>query len=248
MDRLIYTAVSGMTAAMNRQRVVASNLANAQTIGFRAETLQSTPMTLDGPQLEVRAMNQTQVRGAEMKGGSLVATGRGLDVAMQGDAMLAVQTFDGGEGYTRRGDLSVSPTGLLQNGEGLPVLGQNGPITVPAGAEVTISPKGEVLVGNPDAPQEPPAAIDRLRLANWRGSQIEKDLTGVFRVPNNGVLPVDENAEVIVGSLEQSNVKTTEVLVQMVDAQRSFDMRTNLIATARDLDEGGASLMRITPA
>ena len=86
MDRLIYTAVSGMTAAMNRQRVVASNLANAQTIGFRAETLQSTPMTLDGPQLEVRAMNQTQVRGAEMKAGSLVQTGRGLDVAMQGDA------------------------------------------------------------------------------------------------------------------------------------------------------------------
>jgi flagellar basal-body rod protein FlgF len=205
-------------------------------------------MTLDGPQLEVRALHQAQVKGAEMTAGSIVSTGNQLDIALQGDAMLAVQTFDGGEGYTRRGDLSVSPTGLLQNGEGLPVLGQNGPITVPPGSKVSISPRGDVLVGNPEAPQDPPTTVDKLKLANWRGTAIEKDLTGVFRVANNGVLPTDDNAEVIVGSLEQSNVKTTEVLVDMVEAQRSFDMRTKLIATAKDLDEGGASLMRITPA
>jgi flagellar basal-body rod protein FlgF len=90
--------------------------------------------------------------------------------------------------------------------------------------------------------------VDKLKLANWRGTAIEKDLTGVFRAPNNGVLPTDENAEVIVGSLEQSNVKTTETLVDMVEAQRSFEMRTKLIATAKELDEGGASLMRVTPA
>lgn len=247
MDRLIYTAATGMTAAMTRQRITASNLANAQTTGFRAETLMATPMTLDGPQLEVRSMNATQVKGAEMRAGSIVSTGRSLDVALQGDAMLAVQTADGGEGYTRRGDLSISATGLLQNGEGLPVLGQNGPITLPPDAEVSISPRGEVLVSNPQAPGEAPTAVDRLKLANWRGTQISKDLSGIFRAPNNGVLPTDENAEVIPGSLEQSNVKPTEVLVDMVEAQRSFDMRTKLISTAKELDEHGASLMRITP-
>lgn len=248
MDRLIYTAATGMTAAMTRQRITASNLANAQTIGFRAETLQATPMTLDGPQLEVRSMNATQVRGAEMKPGAIITTGRSLDVAMQGDAMLAVQTVDGGEGYTRRGDLSISPTGLLQNGEGLPVLGQNGPITLPPDAQVSISPRGEVLVANPQAPGEPATAVDKLKLASWRGTQIAKDLNGIFRAPNNGVLPTDENAEIIPEALEQSNVKTTEVLVDMVEAQRSFDMRTKLIATAKELDEGGASLMRVTPS
>lgn len=247
MDRLIYTAASGMTAAMTRQRIVASNLSNAQTIGFRAETLQSTPMTLDGPQLQVRALNQTQVRGAQMTAGSIVETGHGLDIALQGDTMLTVQAPDGGEGYTRRGDLSVSPTGVLQNGEGLPVIGQNGPISVLPGADVSITPEGAVLVANPDAPREPPAQVDKIKLANWRGSQMEKDLTGLFRVPNGGVLPVDEGAKILVGSLEQSNVKPTEVLVEMVEAQRSFDIRTKLIATARELDEGGASLMRITP-
>jgi flagellar basal-body rod protein FlgF len=247
MDRLIFTAASGMTAAMTRQRAIASNLSNAQTIGFRAETLESTPMTLDGAQLQARAMNQTQVRGASMRPGPIVQTGNALDVALQGDAMLAVQTADGGEGYTKRGDLSVSPTGVLQNGEGLPVLGQGGPITLPPGAKVTISEDGSLMVANPAAPDEPPAAVDKLKLGNWRGSRIEKDLTGVFRVPNGGVLPVDDQARVVPGALEQSNVQPTEVLVEMVEAQRMFDLRTKLISTARELDEGGASLMRITP-
>ncbi len=248
MDRLIYTAASGMTAAMTRQRVIASNLANAQTIGFRAETLQSTPMTLDGPQLDVRAMNQTQVHGANMKAGSITQTGRPLDIALNGDAMLAVQTADGGEGYTRRGDLSVSATGVLQNGDGLPVLGQNGPISVPTDAKITISSDGGVLVADADNPNNPPSQVDKLKLANWRGSQMDKDLTGIFRVPNGGVLPTDDDASVTSGALEQSNVQTSQVLVDMVEAQRGYDMRTKLIATARELDESGASLMRITPA
>ena len=138
MDRLIYTAVSGMNASMTRERVIASNMANAQTIGFRKEIIQATPMTLEGPQLEARAMTSTEVRGASMKEGAVTDTGNPLDVALQGDAMLAVQAHDGGEAYTRRGDLSVSVTGVIENGDGLPVLGDNGPITVPPGSQVKI--------------------------------------------------------------------------------------------------------------
>jgi len=63
MDRLIFTAFSGLNASMVRQRVIASNMANAQTIGFRAETLQFTPMTVkDGDSLEVRALSDAEVR------------------------------------------------------------------------------------------------------------------------------------------------------------------------------------------
>ena len=98
MDRLIYTAVSGMSASMIRQRMIASNMANTQTIGFRAEIMESTPVTLNGPQLEVRAMNRSEVKGALMREGSMMQTGRSLDIAMQGDVMLAVQAPDGGEG------------------------------------------------------------------------------------------------------------------------------------------------------
>ncbi|MGE4302976.1 MAG: flagellar basal body rod protein FlgF [Novosphingobium sp.] len=245
MDRLIYTAVSGMNASLNRERVIASNMANAQTIGFKAEILQATPMTLEGPQLNVRSMTSTEVSGASMKDGEVAQTGNPLDIALQGDAMLAVQSPDGQESYTRRGDLSVTVTGVLQNGEGLPVIGNNGPITVPPGSKVTISPDGNVLLTDPNARDLPPQAIDRLKLVSTTGTQIAKDLAGQFRVQGGGILPVDENARVIPGSLEHSNVNASEVLVEMISAQRLFDMRTKLVQTASQLDEAGARLMRL---
>jgi flagellar basal-body rod protein FlgF len=245
MDRLIYTAVSGMNASMVRERMIASNMANAQTIGFRAEVLQAQAVTIDGPQLDVRAMSRAEVKGASMKEGAVVETGRPLDVAMTGETMLAVQSIDGAEAYTRRGDLSVSTTGVVQNGEGLPVLGENGPLMVPPGAKVTIAPDGAVLVSDPALPGEEPQRIDRLKLVSTAGSPLEKDLAGVFRVPGGGVLPTDENAEVIPGAVEQSNVNTSQVLVDMIEAQRLFDMRTKLVQTAKELDEGSSRLMRI---
>ena len=245
MDRLIYTALSGMQSSMNRQRVIASNMANAQTVGFRAELLDQRPVTVEGDSLEVRAMPNAEVRGAIMDPGPVVETGNPLDVAIQGDALLAVQAEDGSEAYTRRGDLSISPTGLLVNGEGLPVMGEAGPITVPLGGKPSIAPDGMVLVTDPAAPDQPPQEAGRIKLAGWQGSPISKGLDGLFRVEGCGMLPTDEEARLVTGSLEQSNVKPTEVLVEMIDAQRLFAMRTKLIATARECDEGGAQLMRL---
>ncbi len=246
MDRLIYTALSGMQASMDRQRVIASNMANAQTVGFRAELLDQRPVTVKGETLEVRAMQDAEVRGAVMDGGELVETGNPLDIAVQGEALLAVQAEDGSEAYTRRGDLSVSPTGLLVNGEGRPVLGDAGPITVPLGGKASIAPDGAVTVADPAVPDQPPQEVGRIKLAGWRGSPIAKGLDGLFRVEGGGILPTDAEATVVSGSLEQSNVKPTEVLVDMIDAQRLFAMRSKLISTARECDEGGAQLMRLS--
>ncbi len=246
MDRLIYTALSGMQASMDRQRVIASNMANAQTVGFRAELLDQRPVTIDGDSLDARVMDDAQVRGAMMDQGEIVQTGKPLDIALQGDILLAVQADDGGEAYTRRGDLSVSPTGLLVNGEGHPVLGEAGPITVPLGGKTSIAPDGAVTVGDPAKPDEPPQVVGQIKLAGWRGSPIAKGLDGLFRVQDGGILPPDAEATVLTGALEQSNVKPTEVLVQMIEAQRLFAMRSKLIATARDCDEGSAQLMRLS--
>jgi flagellar basal-body rod protein FlgF len=245
MDRLIYTAMSGMSASMVRQRMIASNMTNAQTTGFRAEVLTQRPATLTGQGLEVRAFGEATVRGASMKEGSLQQTGRSLDLACAGKTMLAVQAPDGSEAYTRRGDLSVSATGVLQNGDGLPVIGEGGPITVPQGFTIAIAPDGAVMAGNPATPDQPPVQIQKLKLASWRGSPIEKGLDGLFRAAAGGVLPIDEDARVMTGALESSNVDPGQVLVEMVEAQRLFDIRAKTVATARDLDEASAGLMRI---
>ena len=250
MDRLIYTAYSGMTGSTVRQRVIASNMANAQTIGFRAEMLTATPMTLKGPSLEARAMTEDEVRGSSMAQGTLISTGKPLDVALTGDTMLALQAEDGSEAYSRRGDLAVSAGGVLENGDGRPVIGENGPITVPLGSKVTISPDGGVSVANPETPDQPPQLVGRIKIASTTGSRIEKGLDGLFRVPGQngqpGILPQDEEAKLMVGSLEQSNVDPTRILVEMVEAQRLFDMRTKVVAQAKEVDESSASLMRIS--
>lgn len=250
MDRLIYTAYSGMTESMVRQRVIASNMANAQTVGFRAEMLTALPVTLKGPSLEARAMTDGEVRGASMKQGALIQTGNPLDVALNGKTMLSVQAEDGTEAYTRRGDLSLDPTGVLVNGDGRPVVGDAGPVTVPPGSKVSIGPDGAVLVADPATPDQPPQQVARLKLASFQGSPIEKGLDGLFRVVGEngavGVLPDDEDARLQVGALEQSNVDPTAILVEMIEAQRLFDMRTKVISTAREVDENSAALMRLT--
>lgn len=242
MDRLIHSAASGLSASMNRMRVIANNLANSQTTGFRADVLGYQPMTLDGPGLEVRAMNNSFVTGAMMDAGTVSPTGRDLDIALDGDALMAVQTREGGEGYTRRGDLSVSPSGVLQNGEGLPVMGLAGPITVPTDAKVTINRDGAVMIAQDG---QPPVEAARIKLASPRGSSVVKGIDNVLRVPGGGVLPADDSATLKTGALEGSNVDSTSALVDMVEAQRLYDMRAKLVSTARDLDEGGASLMRL---
>jgi len=244
MDKLIYTAMSGMTDSMTRQRVIASNMANAQTIGFRAEMLYSTPVTLKGPALEARAMSAGEVKGADMRQGSVTATGNNLDIAMEGTTMLAVQAADGSEVYTRRGDLSISPTGVLSNGDGRPVIGNGGPITVPTDAKITIGPDGSVLAGDAQNPNLPPSVVDKIKIASTDGMKIDKGLDGFFRPVGGGVLPTDDNGKVTVGALEQSNVSPSQVMVEMVQAQRLFDIRTKLVSTAKDVDQSGTSLLR----
>lgn len=245
MDRLIYTALSGMKASMDRQRVIASNMANADTVGFRKELMDHRPVTVEGTPFEARAMQIARVRGADMTSGEVTQTGRSLDIAVQGNVLMAVQAEDGTEAYTRRGDLSISASGILVNGDGNAVLGEGGPITIPPQGIPAIAPDGRVTIADPATPDQPPAEVGRIKLASWAGSDTVKGLDGLFRVDGGGILPTDETATVRTGALEQSNVKTTEVLVEMIAAQRLFQLRTDLIATARDVDESGATLMRL---
>ena len=244
MDRLIYTAYSGMSGSMVRQRVIASNMANAQTTGFRAEMLNALPVTLKGPSLEARAMTEGEVRGASMKQGTIIETGNQLDIALEGKVMLSVQAENGDEAYTRRGDLSIDPTGLLVNGDGRPVVGDGGPVTVPLGSRVSIGPDGSVLVADPATPDTPPQQVARLKLASFEGSQIEKGLDGLFRVVGGGVLPADEEAKVRAGALEQSNVDVSTELTAMIESQSVYTANSKVFTTGNEMLDTLMSLKR----
>ena len=247
MDRLIYTAMTAMNAAMDRQRVTANNLANASTPGFRQEIFAVTPATLQDGSLEARAMARGNVRGADMRAARVVPTGNPLDVALEGEALLAYQAPNlQGEVYSRRGDLRVAASGVIENGEGLAVLGEGGtPITVPPGFAIAIAADGTIMASDPAAPNAPSEAIDRLRLVSPNGSPLATGIDSLLKVPNGGVLPPDPTARLSTGALEQSNVETADTLVQMIEAQRAFEQRARVIATAGELDEAGSGLMAL---
>lgn len=245
MDRLVDTALTAMRAAMSRQSTIANNLANANTVGFRGEIANATTRWINGQTFNSRAQTAEQVLGADMAQGSVTSTGNPLDIAINGDAFLAVQASDGSEGYTRRGDLKLSDSGLLTTGDGLPVLGNSGPITLPPADSIAIAKDGSISIvprgGDPKQPQQ----IDQLKLASPAGSQIAKGLDGLFHEVHGGSLPADPLASVTAGSLEGSNVNATEMLVQMIEASRAWETQVKMIDTAKQIDDGGASLMRL---
>ena len=245
MDRLIYTSLTAMRGSMARQTAIANNLANAQTPGFRADMAEAQTLWLQGGGLDTRAVASVEVLGADMKAGTVIATGRDLDVAVQGDAMLVVQAKDGAEAYTRRGDLQLSASGLLTTGDGNPVQGAQGPITIPPADAISVDAEGRVWVvptgGDPQNPQE----VDRLRLATPTGSDIVKGIDGLFRVKGGGILPDDPEARLVTRSIEGSNVAATTALVEMIEASRSWDSQLKLISDARDMDSATANLMQL---
>ncbi|RJF93240.1 flagellar basal body rod protein FlgF [Sphingomonas cavernae] len=245
MDRLIYTSLTAMRGAMARQATTANNLANASTTGFRKELANARPLWVDGPGFDARVASSEEVIEADMTAGVISETGRALDIALEGDAMLGVQAKNGEESYTRRGDLQLTDSGLLTTGDGLPVLGEGGPVTLPSADDVRIDKDGTVWIvpagGDPTQPQR----ADRLKIASPAGSDVLKGLDGLFRVRGGGTLPADPEARVIAGSLEASNVNTSQALVDMIEASRAWETQMKLLTTARDLDTASADLMRL---
>lgn len=241
MDRLIYTTLTGMRSLQAAQAVTANNLANADVTGFRRELSSLASRYLTGPGDSARVDADDAVTTVGTEPGRITATGQPLDVAIRGSGWIAVQADDGGEAYTRRGDLRVGATGVLETGEGLPVIGNAGPISVPPGTEVAVAPDGGVSVRLPGTPA--PSTIDRIKLVDPPAGQLAKDEDGLFR--SSAAVDAAPGVRLQTGALEGSNVDRTRMLVDLVEQSRGFDVNTKLLAAARDMDEGAARLMRL---
>ncbi|MFA5967706.1 MAG: flagellar basal body rod protein FlgF [Sphingomonas sp.] len=247
MDKLIYTAASGLKGHIASQAAIANNIANVSTIGFRADRSVFDRLEVTGPGFDTRQPVSEEVLDAERKAGSVSETGRPLDIAVTGDAWIAVQATDGSEAYTRRGDLQISDSGVLQTGDGFPVIGQSGPITVPPAQKVTIAPNGSISIIPPGAGVgAQPQVIDQIKLASTKGSDTVKGLDNLLHVRGTGgALPTDAEAKVQTGALEGSNVDIAQSLIDMIQNQRGYEVQANLVKEAKTLDESSASLMRI---
>jgi flagellar basal-body rod protein FlgF len=248
MDKLVYTAATGLKAHMAAQAAIANNMANASTTGFRAERVVFDRLSLKGggDEFVSRAPAGAEIPDFDRSPGAIQTTGRPLDVAMlANDTWMAVQAGDGTEAYTRRGDLSVSPSGTLQTGDGYLVMGSGGPITLPPYDKLTIGSDGTVSIVPQGDRSGQLTVIDTIKMASTKGSQTVKGLDNLLHVKGGGALPQDAGAKLVSGSLEGSNVNMTQALVDMIENQRSYEVQANLLKSAKDMDEGAASVMRM---
>jgi len=241
VDRLIYIAAAGAQAMLARQDVLAGNLANASTPGFRAElqALRAVPVRGDGASTRVYALDTTV--GYDARPGPVQSTGRPLDVAVEGNSWLTVQALDGTEAYTRNGALQVGADGQLVTSSGLPVMGDGGPITVPANAAIDVAPDGSVVatVGN-----NKPQVAGRLKLVTPE-TPLERGSDGLFRAAE-GELAADPKARVQGGALEGSNVSPIESMIGMIAAARQFEQQMKALQGAEQRDQSAAKLLSST--
>jgi len=241
MDRMIYNAMAGAKAAMQRQEVLSNNLANVSTSGFRAELVafRAVPVRGDGASTRAYALETTV--GYNDEAGPWNHTERRLDVAMVGKSWLAVQGLDGTEAYTRAGSLDVNAEGLLVTKSGLPVLGDGGPITVPPNSTVQIGADGTVSAQGQTGR---PNTVGRIKLVTPE-TPLNRGPDGLFRGVE-GDLQADPNARLASGVLEGSNVSAVETMVAMISAARQFEQQMKLLTLAQTQGQVSSKLLSPT--
>lgn len=219
MNNGLYSAFLGMRARQRTLDAQANNLANASTVGFKSERL--LYRSVEAAQ-KSETDKQNLVAGVSTASatdftvGSFKETGRNLDVAIDGDAFLQIQTPRGTR-YTRAGNLTLDASGQLVTHNGDLVVGERGAITVPKNGEVSIGTDGSLSVGN--------QVFDRLKLVRFDApaTALTKEGDALFVAKENQKPLENVNARVVQGTLETSNVNSLSETVAMINNNREFE-------------------------
>ena len=164
MDKMLYISMNAAQQIMRAQAVNSNNLANVNTTGFRADFEQFRSMPVFGEGLPTRVYSATERPATDFKQGTIHTTGRELDISVHGDGFIAVLGKDGREGYTRAGNLHLTETGQLVTSNGLAVLGEGGPIAIPAAEKIEIGGDGTISIRPVGSEDSALAQLDRIKL------------------------------------------------------------------------------------
>ncbi len=245
MDRMLYIAMTGARQTMLSQAVNTNNLANATTTGFRADLASAVSLPLHGPGQASRVYGMTEGNGVDLTPGSLQRTGRELDVAVEGNGWIAVQAPDGGEAYTRAGDLHVNSFGILTTGAGHPVIGNGGPIAIPPNAKLDIGADGTISIRPLGQGVKALAIVDRIKLVKLPPDQVVKGDDGLVRLKGGGKAQADASVTLVSGALESSNVNAVESMIRLIELARQYETQVKMMKTAEDNDRAAAGLLRL---
>jgi flagellar basal-body rod protein FlgF len=246
MDKFLYVAMSGARESMRAQAINSHNLANATTVGFRAELAAvATQPAGEGVRDDIRAFATITETGWSRASGPLQSTGRNLDVAVEGEGWIAVQAPDGTEAYTRAGDLRLDADGSVRNGAGHAVLSDGGPLVIPPHASLVVGNEGSISIVPLGQGAETTARVGRIKLVKPDPAQLVRGPDGLFRQKDGGNAAADASVRVVSGALEGSNVNVADTMVRMIELSRQFDMHMKTLRTVEENGRNSASLMRL---
>jgi flagellar basal-body rod protein FlgF len=248
MDRSLYIAMSGAKQSLQAQNSNANNLANMQTTGFKSDLdwFQSRPVVGAGYPTRVYAMIEKP--GTDFSSGAMQTTGREMDVAINGEGLIAVQggDYDSKEAYTRAGDLRITPEGSLLTGAGLQVLGQAGPISIPPTEKVTIGSDGTISIiplGSGNATTQ--VEVGRIKLVKPDMKDMEKLGDGLLHAKNGTPLEASADVSLNQGVLEGSNVNGVAAMTEMIELARNFELQTKVMKSVDENSAVSAKLMQM---
>lgn len=246
MDKMLYVSMTGAVQNTQAQRAHANNLANISTSGFRRDFEQARSMPVFGDSFPARVYAMTERPGTDFTPGTLQETGRDLDVAIGGEGWLAVQAADGSEAYVRTASLNIDALGMLRTGNGLPVLGNAGPIAVPPEQKVEIGQDGTISIRALGEAPSVMAEVDRLKLVNPDNRQLEKGADGLIRTKDGQPLEPDATVRVTSGFLEASNVNAVEEMTAILSLSRQFELQVKMMRTAEENSSAVARVLQIS--
>ncbi|MGC4007658.1 MAG: flagellar basal-body rod protein FlgF [Pseudomonas sp.] len=247
MDRMLYVAMSGASQNTKAMQAHANNLANISTTGFRRDFEQARAMPVFGDSFPARVFAMSERPATDFTTGSLQETGRDLDVAAKGDAWIAVQAPDGGEAYVRTGSLEIDALGQLRTGDGMPVMGNGGPIAIPPEEKIDIGQDGTITVRGQGNQPNALATVDRIKLVTLDPKQLEKGSDGLIRLKSGQPAPqVDANAGVQSGVLEASNVNAVDEMTSILALSRQFELHVKMMKTAEEDSQSMARVLQFS--
>lgn len=247
MDKALFIAMTGAKHNMLAQTNRANNLANLSTTGFRADFEQSRSMAVYyGEGQPTRAYALTESPRSEFTPGPMITTNNPLDVAIHGNGFFAVQAPDGTEAYTRAGNFAVDATGMLRTANGLPVLGDGGPINIPENKKVNVGSDGIISIVGQDQGPEAMVEVGRLKLVNPAITAIEKGDDGLFRQRDGLNAPVAAEVQVRGGMLEGSNVNAVDEFTQILSLARQYEMQVKVMKSAEENSAASAQLLQMS--
>jgi flagellar basal-body rod protein FlgF len=250
MENTILVGLSRQVALSRELDVVANNIANINTTGYKADSsLFEEFLTSNARAAETAArISFVQDRGTwhDMSQGPVEHTGNPLDVAIDGNAFLVVQT-PRGERYTRNGSLHINATGQLVTSEGDPVLGDAGPITFqPNDSQVSISRDGTISVR--EGASNVDSARGRFRIVTFANQQqLQKESGSTFNVIGGAQPQATTTAGIIQGSLEKSNVRGVVEMSRMIEITRNYTNVANILQQQNDLGQSAIDKLAEVP-